>query len=157
MGLRARLASIVSFFAFLAALAGARAGGAPLLEAKNPWVRAPVAGQPAVAAYMELVSAETAALVAVTSPVAARVEIHRTALEGGVMRMRPVERLELPAGQPVRLVPGGVHLMLMELARPLKPGEKVPLRLVVERPGAGRSVVSVEAEVRAGAGAPHSH
>ncbi|HXF66946.1 MAG TPA: copper chaperone PCu(A)C [Burkholderiales bacterium] len=131
-------------------------GAAPPFEVRNAWVRAPVAGMKIAAGYMELASPEAAALVAVASPIAERVEMHRTVLEGGVMKMRPVSAIELPAGKTVSLAPGGLHLMLIGLARPLKPGEKVPLALTLERAGSGRAVLRVEAEVRTAAG-PDTH
>ena len=68
------------------------------------------------------------------------------------MRMRPVARIELPPGKPVKLASGGLHIMLIELKQPLKPGDKVPLTLTVQRADlSGRSVFSVQAEVRAAA------
>lgn len=131
-------------------------GAAPPLEVKNAWVRAPVAGMKVAGAYMELTSPEAATLVAAASPLAERVEMHRTTLEDGVMKMRPLPAIELPAGKTVSLAPGGLHLMLIGLARPLKPGEKVPLALTLERAGAGRTVVRVEVEVRTATGS-HTH
>jgi hypothetical protein len=80
-------------------------------------------------------------------------------MEGGVMRMRPVARIELPAGKAVRLAPGGLHIMLVDLRQPLKPGDRVPLTLTVQGADlASRSVLTVEAEVRdAGSGTGHQH
>jgi hypothetical protein len=77
-------------------------------------------------------------------------------VEGGIMRMRPVQRIELPARKTVKLAPGGLHLMLIGVSRPLKAGDKLPLVLTFEVPGGGKSVLQVEAEVRA-AGATGSH
>lgn len=108
---------------------------------------------------MELVSRTPQALTGVASAAAARAELHSMSMEGGVMRMRPVARIELPAGKAVKLAPGGLHIMLVDLRQPLKPGEKVPLTLTVERPGAAsRSSFTVEAEVRdAGSGTDRQH
>ena len=79
-------------------------------------------------------------------------------MEGGVMRMRPIARIELEAGKTVKLEPGALHVMLLELRRPLKPGEQVPLALTVERPDQTRVTITVHAEVRAPAAANlHSH
>jgi periplasmic copper chaperone A len=132
---------------------------APSVKVGNAWVRAALPGQQATGAYLELTSSGAAALVAARSPVAARTEIHTMALEGGVMRMRPVPRIELPAGATVRLAPGGLHLMLMDLTRPLEPGDRVPLVLTVQ--GSGTSAVTleveVEAEVRGLGGQPAPH
>jgi copper(I)-binding protein len=124
---------------------------------KDAWVRAPAPGQKVAGAYMELVSRTHMALTAVASPAAGSVELHSMSLEEGVMRMRPVARIELPAGKPVKLAPGGLHIMLMDIKQPLKPGDKVPLTLTVQRADvASRSVFTVQAEVRSpGAGKDH--
>lgn len=94
---------------------------------KDAWARAPAPGQKVAGAYKELVSRTHMALTAVASPAAAGVELHSTSMEAGVMRMRPVARIELPAGKPVKLAPGGLHIMLVDIKQPLKPGDKVPL------------------------------
>ncbi|MBM3357906.1 MAG: copper chaperone PCu(A)C [Betaproteobacteria bacterium] len=139
-----------------AGLAFAWPGAAQELGISNAWVRAPVAGQKVVAGYVELTSATAAALVGAGSPLAARVEMHATTVEGGVMKMRPVERIELPAKTTVKLAPGGLHLMLVDLSRPLKEGERIPLTLVVAEDGKGKREVRVEAEVRGALGGkPH--
>ena len=118
----------------------------------DAWVRAPAPGQKVAGAYMELVSRTHLALIAVASPAAASAELHSNAMEEGVMRMRPVARIELPAGKPVKLAPGGLHVMLVDIKLPLKPGDKVPLTLTVQRADfSSRSVFSVQAEVRAAA------
>jgi copper(I)-binding protein len=71
------------------------------------------------------------------------------ALEDGVMKMRPLERIELPAGTAVKLAPGGLHIMLIDLKQPLQRGEKVPVTLTVLQLDSGsRSALTVRAEVR---------
>lgn len=75
---------------------------------------------------------------------AGAVEIHETAAQGDVMRMSPVEGVDLPAGASVALAPGGLHLMLLDLAGPLAPGDTVSLTLVF----ASGLELEVEAEVR---------
>ena len=124
----------------------------------NGWVRAPVPGQRAAGAYLEIASVRNAALVGAATPAAARVEMHETTTEGGVMRMRAVQKIELGAGQTVKLAPNGMHLMLFDLTRPLKVGDKVPLTLSVqEAAGASPATVQVELEVRAIAPSSHHH
>ena len=126
----------------------------------DAWVRAPAPGQKTAGAYVELTSDRDAAIVAAGSPAAARVEMHSTTTEGGVMRMRALPRIELPAGKTVKLAPGAIHLMLIDVKQPLKPGDKVQLTLSVQPtgPAAGMSLTTLqlEAEVRA-AGAAESH
>jgi len=69
-------------------------------------------------------------------------------MEGGVMKMRAVARIELPAGKTVELKPGGYHLMLMNITTPLRPRETVPITLVIEGPDKKRTEVEISAEVR---------
>jgi len=63
--------------------------------------------------------------------------------------MRKLEALTLPAGETVALKPGGNHIMLLDIKEQLKPGEKVPITLIVQQRGKKKQVkVSLEAEVR---------
>ena len=82
----------------------------------QPWARPTAPGQKVGAAYMELKSTQAAALVSAASPVAGATEVHEMKMEGGVMKMRAVARIELPAGKTVKLEPGGYHIMLMGLS-----------------------------------------
>ena len=78
--------------------------------------------------------------------------------EGGVMRMRQLPKVELPAGETVKLAPNGVHLMLVDLKQPLRPGDKLPLVLSVQSSGMSLTTLKIEAEVRTVAnGAQHGH
>jgi copper(I)-binding protein len=113
-----------------------------------PWVRGTVAGQKATGAFMELTSRSDAKLLSVASPVAGIVEVHEMTMDAGIMRMRAVPRLELPAGTSVKLGPGGYHVMLMDLKRQLKPGDAVPLTLRIERSDGKIETIDVRAEVR---------
>ena len=131
---------------------------AETVNVKNAWARPTAPGQKTAGAYMQLESATAAALVAVETPVAAKGELHRMSMDGGVMRMRPMEKIDLPAKKTVTLAPGAFHVMLIDLKRPLKDGDKVPLTLTIEGAGAARSTVKVEAEVRSEGGAKaHQH
>ena len=77
------------------------------------WVRTPPAGRDVTAGYLTLLAeGEDDQLVGASSPIAARVEIHTMEDDGEVMRMRQVEAIDLPAGEPVALRPGGDHLMI---------------------------------------------
>jgi copper(I)-binding protein len=142
-------------------LAVAAASAADPVTVSDPWVRATAPGQKVAGAYMELQSPEGGALVAAASPVAGVVELHTMKVEEGVMKMRAVPRIELPAGQAVKLAPGGLHVMLMELKQELKPGDTVPLSLTVEGKDKAKATLEVNArvrEVKAGAEHPgHKH
>jgi periplasmic copper chaperone A len=114
----------------------------------DPWVRGTVATQKATGLFVQLTSAQGGKLVAGSSPVAGRVEIHEMAVVDGVMRMREISSLELPAGKAVELKPGGYHLMLMDLKQPMKAGDMVPVTLVIEGADKKRETLEVKASVR---------
>ena len=113
-----------------------------------PWVRATVPRQPATGAFMRLTAARDLRLVGARSPAAEQVEVHEMAMQGQMMRMRQVAALDLPKGRAVALAPGGYHLMLIGLQRPLRAGEKVALTLLLEDADGKRSEQQVQAEVR---------
>jgi periplasmic copper chaperone A len=100
---------------------------APKVE--GAWVRSAVPGQSGTGAFMRITAREPMQLVGIATPVAGVAEVHEMKMEGDVMRMRPVPKLELPAGQPVDLKPSGYHLMLQELKQPLVAGSSVPMTL----------------------------
>jgi copper(I)-binding protein len=84
------------------------------------------------------------ALVGAATEAATSVELHETVHEGGVMKMRPRPRFEVPAGSRLEMKPGGHHIMLLGLKRDLKPGDTVTVTVTFEK--AGR--MTVEAPVR---------
>lgn len=118
------------------------------LDIKSPWVRGTVAGQKATGAFMELTSASGVAIVGASSPVANITEIHEMKMDGGVMKMRAIPRLDVAAGKPVSLAPGGYHVMLMDLKQQLKKGDVVPLTLQIENKDKKVETIEVKAEVR---------
>lgn len=109
-------------------------------------VRATVPGQDSAAVSVLIVSQKDARLVAVSSPAAARGEIHIMKHENGMMTMQEVDSLALPAKQEVRLGHGS-HIMLVGLKQPLKAGSSVPLTLTVEYADKRRETIEVKAEV----------
>jgi copper(I)-binding protein len=128
-------------------LAGVRSGAASSpLVASDAWVRAAASTQMNTAAYMVLqnTTAADVSIVAVTSPAAGVAELHEMREDNGVMRMRKVERLTVPARGTVALKPGGLHVMLFRLTAPLQPGAKVAIGLTT----ADGSMLTVTADVR---------
>ena len=97
---------------------------------------------------MDITSRAGGALVGASSPVAGRIEVHEMKMEGSTMKMREVDKVELPAGKSVKLAPGGYHLMLLELKKPLPAGAAVPLTLFIAGRDGKRSTVEIKAEVR---------
>ncbi len=133
---------VLAFAAF-----GVAFGSEPI-TVRDAWVRATVPGQKVAGAYMDLTSAQSVALVAAATSAAQKAELHTMAMEAGVMKMRPVAKIELPARQTVSLKPGGLHVMLIGVKHELKAGERVPLTLTVQDAKGARSTLEVEAAVR---------
>jgi copper(I)-binding protein len=134
-----------------AGLAGLLAIALPAFGQVNvtdAWVRGTVAGQRATGAFMTLTAPKDAALVAAASPVAKIVEIHEMAMDGGVMKMRAVAKIDLPAGKAVALKPGGYHVMLMALQQPVQEGGTVPITLTFEARDGTRTTQQIAAPVR---------
>lgn len=122
----------------------------PKVRVEEVWARPAMAmeGMNTIAVYFTLLNEGGApdALVgaSVSSTVASAAEVHETTMEGGVMKMQPVPRLEVPAGGRVEFKPGGYHVMLIGLKQELKVGDKVSVVLRFEKSGA----LSVDAEIR---------
>jgi copper(I)-binding protein len=147
---RAVVAALISILS-----SGGAALAADAVSVSNPWVRATVPGQSVAGAYMDITAKARTALVAVESPVAGKAELHTMTMDGGVMKMRPLEKLELPANKTVNLKPGGYHVMLIDIKRELKAGERVPLTLTLQDQKGGKSTLQLDAEVRAAATGGH--
>lgn len=136
------------------ALAG-RAADAPAsrstVTTQDAWLRATPPGATVAAGYLTLIGGERPArLVGASCECAARVELHATVDQGGMMSMRPVAGVDVPAHGRVALAPMGTHLMLIGLGAPLVAGQRV--RLVLSF--ADGSKVPVEATVRAAGALP---
>jgi copper(I)-binding protein len=113
-----------------------RAG--PLLI-DHPYATPSLAGTPNGAAYLRGIHNRGGSpdrLMAASTPLAERVELHEMSTEGDVMRMREVPAIDLPAGQKVQLRHGQrYHLMLINLRQPLKLGDRFDLTLKFEKAG----------------------
>jgi len=119
---------------FAVALASSLAVGAAFAQAEEVrveqvWARATPPRAEVGALYMTLTAPMADRLVGVSTPAAAKAEVHEMSMENGVMRMRETAGIVLPAGQKVVLGPGGLHVMLMGLKAPLKQGQTIPLHL----------------------------
>ena len=118
------------------------------LEVSGAWVRGTVPGQKATGAFMELKSKAGATLVGAASPAAGVTEVHEMTMDGNMMKMRAVPKLDLPAGKAVTLQPGSYHVMLLDLKKPLAKGDIVPLTLKVQGRDGKTESVDIKAEVR---------
>jgi periplasmic copper chaperone A len=103
----------------------------------KPWARATAPGAKVAGGYMVIRNAGAAGdkLVSASSPAAARVELHVHINDNGVMKMREVPGYDVPAKGMFELKPGGAHLMFMDIKRPFKEGEKLPVTLKFEKAG----------------------
>jgi copper(I)-binding protein len=105
----------------------ASAGDSVLIE--NAWVRPTSPGQDVGAAYMTFNSKQDVTLINASSDATKSVEIHSMSMQNGVMKMRMLENLAIQAGKPYKLEPGGFHLMLFDLKKPLAAGQHVNFEL----------------------------
>ncbi|MCW5320453.1 copper chaperone PCu(A)C [Verminephrobacter aporrectodeae subsp. tuberculatae] len=102
------------------------------VAADGAWARASVQGQKGTGAFMRLTAKDSMRLVRAESPAAGVTELHEMKMEDGIMKMRAIAALDLPAGKTVELKPGGRHIMLMDLKAPLMKGSSVPISLVFQ-------------------------
>ncbi|HEY6641798.1 copper chaperone PCu(A)C [Povalibacter sp.] len=110
----------------------------------NAWSPAAPPGATVVAVYGEISARQDDVLLRIAAPSATSAELHETSEENGMMKMRPVTRLELKAGTPVQLAPGGMHVMLMGMQEAFAPGAQIPITFEFEQAGE----VSVMAQVK---------
>lgn len=109
------------------------------IEISDPWTRATPPAAKVGGGYLTLTNkgAQPDRLLDGSSEIASRVEVHKMEMTDGIMKMRPVpEGVEVPAGVTVKLAPGGYHLMLLDLKKPISEGETIPVKLRFERAGA---------------------
>ena len=138
----------------LLTLLGAGPALAGAIEVVHPWARPTIPNRPGVV-YLGIhnTGAATDRLIGARAEGVEAVELHLARQQDGVMTMRPVEAIEIPAGGMAHLGPGGYHLMLFGIAEPLTDGESLSLTLVFE--AAGEIAVSVP--VSRTAGEPDHH
>jgi copper(I)-binding protein len=114
----------------------------------RPWAVATKPGQKTGVAYMELETSESVIVTEIESPAARAVEVHRMIKDKGVMKMRKITNFELPAGTAVKFEPGGVHLMLIGLKKPLKVGDTITIKFKLLSTAKKESSLQVDAAVR---------
>ncbi|WP_456446383.1 copper chaperone PCu(A)C [Thiolapillus sp.] len=104
------------------------------VDVSKPWAREVPPGLTTSAGFLTLHNkgSKEHRLVAAESPAAGMVELHTHINDNGVMRMRPVDDIPIPSGGMAELKPGGYHLMLMMLKKPLKSGQTMPITLEFE-------------------------
>ncbi|SCZ59353.1 copper chaperone PCu(A)C [Thiohalomonas denitrificans] len=119
----------LSSAAFADSHGGTNSADAVMVE--DPYVRAVPAGQPNSAAFMTLAnhSDEDVAIINGSSPVANVVELHTHVHEGGMMKMRQIDKIDVDANGSTELKPGGLHVMLIGLKQELHEGDHVSVTL----------------------------
>lgn len=123
----------------------------PAVKVERAWARASVQGQKASGAFMALTASQATAVIGAVSPAAGVTEVHEMKMEGDIMRMRAIPKLDLPAGKTVELKPGGYHIMLMDLKAPLAVGTTVPVTLLLRNAQGKESRQEVQVPVTTGA------
>jgi len=149
---RCALGAAVSACLFVASSAGAEDVKAGDLVITQAWARATPGGSKVGGGFLIIENKGSAPdkLVGASAEAAGKVEVHEMTTDNGVMKMRPVEGgLTIDPGKTVKLAPGGLHLMMMDLKGPLKQGDKLPVTLEFEK--AGKVQVSLDV---LGVGAP---
>ncbi len=174
LSLPARLAALLAVVVIAGACSSGSAGvaGSGSIEVSDAWARTSPMIEGAGAAYLVIknTGSEADALIGASSPAAKTTEVHETyvveaspaaSMDGGMaspaasteagmgsggtmMGMRPIPRLDIPAGGTVELKPGSYHIMLIELVAPLKVGDKIDITLTFEKAGE----IKVTAEVK---------
>lgn len=141
---------VLTFVVVMMAACGAtpesNTSGEPQIKVMESWSRPSPAMAGNGAVYMKLMNEGGAddALVSVETDVAEVVELHETKMEGDLMKMSPVAKVEIPAGGSAALEPGGLHVMLINLQQELVAGENIKLTLNFEK----SEPITIEAEIR---------
>lgn len=128
-----------------ALLSACGTGNRDAVDVRKAWSPAAPPGSSVAAVYAEVVAREADTLLGATTPVALRVDMHETSEEAGMMKMRPLEQVELAPGKAVLFEPGGMHMMLMDLQKALPAGAHFPLTLRFAKAGDISTTVTVMA------------
>ena len=101
------------------------------LDVVDAWINDLPPSVPVRAGYMTLHNSgeSTLNILSVQSDAFAQIEIHRSVMQDGMMRMEPITTLSIAPGSTVHLAPGGYHLMMMQPLRPTRPGDNIDVVL----------------------------
>jgi hypothetical protein len=147
--------TVLAAFALVAPLVAA----AGPIELRDAYAHATSTAQPVGAGFVTIANTGAAdRLTGVSCACSQSVELHSMSMEGGVMKMRKLDAIDIPAKGQVTLEPGGMHLMLIGLKAPLAAGQDVPLELRFDKAGVVKVALKVKARVPAGhEGHEHMH
>ncbi len=142
------IANLALIAGLMFAAGGAARAQTGQLEVTNVWARATPGRAATGVAYLTVSSPTADRLVSASTPVARRAELHTTTVGGSmagmVMQMRRISGIDIAAGRPVTLKPGGLHIMLVGLRQPLQAGQSFPLTVTFQKAGARTVTVAVE-------------
>lgn len=126
------------------ALSGAKADDMRLM-ASGGWSRPTATAAMAGVVYVTVTdSGAPTTLVSVSTPIAAQAQMHQSLMQNGMMEMLPVTSLPIAPGKPISFSPGGYHIMLTGLTKPLSPGQTFPLTLTFADGGKVTTTVTVQ-------------
>jgi len=121
------------------------------IEVREAYAHATSTAQPVGAGFLTVANSGGAdRLLGVSCSCSQSTELHAMSMDGGVMKMRKLDAIDVPAKGSVVLEPGGLHLMLIGLKAPLAEGQSVPLELRFDKAGVVKTVLKVRARVPAG-------
>ena len=123
------------------------------VKIENAWVRVTAPGQKVAGGFMDLTADADMTLIGGSSPVSREFELHFMRMQDGVMEMRQMQEIKLPKGKTVSLEPGDLHVMFIGLKSQIKPGQKVPMTLIVKDADGKQQKLAVQAEARSSS--PH--
>ena len=118
------------------------------VKIENAWVRVTAPGQKVAGGFMDLTADADMTLIGGSSPVSREFELHFMRMQDGVMEMRQMQEIKLPKGKTVSLEPGDLHVMFIGLKSQIKPGQKVPMTLIVKDADGNQQKLAVQAEAR---------
>ena len=133
------------------------------LFVRHPYAAPSLAGSQNGAVYFKGIKnagKEADQLVSAKTQVADKVEIHEMTMSGDIMKMRPINSIEIPAGGEVSVAkgnPNGFHLMLLGLKKPLKDGDRFPVWLTFKQAGEVKVEVYVQTPKAAAQTEEHKH
>lgn len=109
----------------------------PQIEIADAWVKEVPPVSRVSVLFMKIINKGNTddKLISVKTDIAKYAELHKMVMEGGIMKMRKIDQLTVPARGEVALEPGGVHIMLIGLQKIPQKGDKVKVELIFERSG----------------------
>lgn len=131
---------------------------AEAIEVDDAYVRIAPPNAPATAAFMEFENEDKIdhALVSAKAYINKTTELHTHTNDNGVMKMRQVSQIDLPAGKEVALQPGGFHIMLIGLNESIQEGQKIKIDLTFED-GSTKTIMAKSRSIMKMDGMKHKH